>query len=118
MLIMHHSLCVHDSMRDCLFGPLLASVGPLLATVGSLLAPNTSDDCFKNGNDVKFPSDVQVSCAATGSIIVRLLQLTPVADGYAKLTLLNVAGSGAVSAVALAPTATQVCVISVIIVIT
>lgn len=51
---------------------------------------------------------MQVSCAATGSIIVRLMQLTPVADGYAKLALLNVAGSGAVSAVALAPTGTQV----------
>lgn len=59
---------------------------------------------------------MQVSCAATGSIIVRLLQLTPVADGYAKLTLLNVAGSGAVSAVALAPTGTQVCVIGLLLI--
>ena len=49
-----------------------------------------------------------MSCAASGSIIVRLMQLTPVVDGYAKLALLNVAGSGAVSAVALAPTGTQV----------
>ena len=51
---------------------------------------------------------MQVSCAATGSIIVRLMQLAPVANGYAKLALLNVAGTGAVSTVALAPTGTQV----------
>lgn len=50
---------------------------------------------------------LQVSCAATGSLIVRLVQLTATANGYIKLALLNVAGSGAASAVGLAPTGTQ-----------
>lgn len=49
----------------------------------------------------------QVSCGATGSLIVRLVQLTATANGYIKLALLNVAGSGAASAVGLAPTGTQ-----------
>ncbi len=50
----------------------------------------------------------QVNCAATGSIVVRLIQLTPVANGYAKLALLNVAGSDGITSVAFAPAGTQV----------
>ncbi|DBA95815.1 TPA: hypothetical protein ACH3X1_001364 [Trebouxia sp. C0004] len=49
----------------------------------------------------------QVNCAATGPITVRIEQLSPVANGYIKLVLLNVAGSNGISSVAIAPTGTQ-----------
>ncbi|KAL0023658.1 hypothetical protein WJX77_011178 [Trebouxia sp. C0004] len=48
-----------------------------------------------------------VNCAATGPITVRIEQLSPVANGYIKLVLLNVAGSNGISSVAIAPTGTQ-----------
>jgi len=51
---------------------------------------------------------LQVNCAATGPITVRIEQLSPVAEGYIKLVLLNVAGSNGISSVAIAPTGTQV----------
>jgi len=49
-----------------------------------------------------------VNCAAIGSITVRIEQLSPVANGYIKLVLLNVAGSNGISSVGIAPTGTQV----------
>ncbi|DBA99213.1 TPA: Expansin-B5 [Trebouxia sp. C0006] len=49
----------------------------------------------------------QVNCAAIGSITVRIEQLSPVANGYIKLVLLNVAGSNGISSVGIAPTGTQ-----------
>ena len=51
---------------------------------------------------------LQVNCAASGPITVRIIQLTAVTNGYIKLTLLNVAGSNSISSVAVAPTGTQV----------
>ena len=58
---------------------------------------------------VKAPSFLlQVNCPASGSILVRLQQLSPTANGYAKLALLNVAGSGGVTAVGFAPAGSQV----------
>ncbi|KAL0025083.1 hypothetical protein WJX79_007026 [Trebouxia sp. C0005] len=49
----------------------------------------------------------QVNCAATGPITVRIEQLSPMANGYIKLALLNVAGSNGISSVAIAPAGTQ-----------
>ena len=49
-----------------------------------------------------------MNCAATGPITVRIEQLSPVANGYIKLVLLNVAGSNGISSVAIAPAGTQV----------
>ena len=49
-----------------------------------------------------------MNCAATGPIAVRIEQLSPVANGYIKLVLLNVAGSNGISSVAVAPAGTQV----------
>lgn len=49
-----------------------------------------------------------MNCAATGPITVRIEQLSPMANGYIKLALLNVAGSNGISSVAIAPAGTQV----------
>ncbi|KAL3153699.1 hypothetical protein ABBQ32_013298 [Trebouxia sp. C0010 RCD-2024] len=49
----------------------------------------------------------QVDCPVSGNILVRLQQLAPMAGGYAKLALLNVAGSNGITAVGLAPAGTQ-----------
>ena len=55
---------------------------------------------------------MQVNCLATVSIVVRLQQLTPVANGYAKLAFLNAAGSNGITSVAVAPAGSQVWLIS------
>ena len=51
---------------------------------------------------------VQVNCPASGSILVRLQQLSPTAGGYVKLALLNVAGSNGITSVGFAPSGSQV----------
>lgn len=55
---------------------------------------------------------VQMSCPASGSILVRLQQLSPTAGGYVKLALLNAAGSNGITSVGFAPSGSQVILFS------